>query len=330
MKQIKAYFVIVTKDETERILKEDVVRKLKELDMEVTAPLDYNFSKTVIIKRLDPIIDEYDAEEIKQSIERANNNIEVEEVFVFPTTSKIMKVRLGTSAMAQKVLLNGLLVLNQRVKPNQVEKEIFVKITPCTNCYKYDHVTSRCPQEKMILCAFCGGEDHKQKDCKKETPMCLNCGEQHRTLAAACSVRKELIKEKRISIRDRSRSRSQQRQATAQAQPSSSTYAGKTSQKVPSFFQGLDKEEMKRMVTVIMSAICYSHYMEAQYEGTFQKNMDIIFKKNNLHSVKFPDLIRTEGIKDIFENIEAETVSTEELSREDPSVRRKEKESEKV
>ena len=193
----KAYFVIVTQDETERILKEDVVRKLKELNMEVTTPLDYNSSKTVIIKRLDPIIDEYDAEEIKQSIERTNNNIEVEEVFVFPTTSKIMKVRLGTSAMAQKVLLNGLLVLNQRVKPNQVEKEIFVMIAPCTNCYQYDHVTSRCPQEKMILCAFCGSEGHKQKDCKKKTPMCLNCGEQHRTLAAACSVRKELIKEKK-------------------------------------------------------------------------------------------------------------------------------------
>ena len=74
--------------------------------------------------------------------------------------------------------------------------------------------------------------------------------------------------------------------------------------------------------------------MEAQYEGTFQKNMDTIFKKNNLHSVKFPDLIRTEGIKDIFENIEAEMedpfASTEELPREDPSVRRKETESEKV
>ena len=108
-------------------------------------------------------------------------------------------------------------------------------------------------------------------------------------------MRKKLIKEKRISIRDRSRSRSQQRQATAQAQPSTTTYASRTSQKVPSFFQGLDKEEMKRMVTAIMSAICYSHYMEAQYKGTFQKNMEIIFKKNNLHSVKFPDLIRTEG-----------------------------------
>ena len=181
---------------------------------------------------------------------------------------------------------------------------------------------------------FCGGENHKQNDCKKETSKCLNCGEQHRTLAASCPVRKELIKEKRISIRDRSRSRSQQRQAIAQAQLSSTTYAGKTSQKVPSFFQGLDKDEMKRMVTVIMSSIFYSHYMEAQYKGTFQKNMDIIFKKNNLHSVKFPDLIRTKGIKDIFENIEAETedpfVSTEELSREDPSVRRKEMESEKV
>ena len=171
--------------------------------------------------------------------------------------------------MAQKVLNDGLMVLNQRVKPNQIEKEIFVKITPCTNCYKYDHVTSHCPKEKMLLCAFCGGENHKQKDCKKETPKCLHCGEQHRILAASCPVRKELIKEKRISIRDRSRSRSQQRQATAQAQPSTATYASKTSQKVPRFFQGLDKEEMRRTVTVIRSAISYSHYMEAQYKGTF-------------------------------------------------------------
>ena len=108
-----------------------------------------------------------------------------------------MKVRLGTSAMAHKVLGNGLPVLNQRVKPNQIEREIFVKITPCTNCYKYDHVTSRCPQEKMLLSAFCRGRNHKQKDCKKETPKCLNCGEQHRTLAAICPVRKELIKEKK-------------------------------------------------------------------------------------------------------------------------------------
>ena len=156
-----------------------MVRKLKESNMEVTTPLDYNSSKTVIIKRLDPIIDEYEAEEIKQSIERANNNIVVEEIFVFPITSKIMKVRLETSAMAKKVLCNGLLVLNQRVKPNQIEKEIFVKITPCTNCYKYDHMTSSCPREKMLLCAFCGGENHKQKDCKKETPECLNFREQH-------------------------------------------------------------------------------------------------------------------------------------------------------
>ena len=187
----------------------------------------------VASRTFNSIIDEYEAKEIKQSIERANNNIVVKEIFVFPTTSKIMKVRLETSAMAQKVLNDGLLVLNQRVKPNQIEKEISVKITPCTNCYKYDHVTSHCPKEKMLLCAFCGGENHKQKDCKKETPKCLHCGEQHRILAASCPVRKELIKEKRISIRDRSRSHSQQRQATAQAQPSTATYASKTSQKVP-------------------------------------------------------------------------------------------------
>ena len=48
----------------------------------------------------------------------------------------------------------------------------------------------------MILCAFCGEEGRRQQQCKSETPKCINCGENHKTLAAKCHIRKNIIKEK--------------------------------------------------------------------------------------------------------------------------------------
>ena len=41
-------------------------------------------------------------------------------------------------------------------------------------------------------------------------------------------------------------------------------------------------------MTIIMSAIVYSHYMETIIPGSFQSNMDLIYKENGLKPIKFP------------------------------------------
>ena len=65
-----------------------------------------------------------------------------------------------------------------------------------------------------------------------------------------------------------------------------------------------NKFELKKIMTTILSAIAYSHYMEAQYPGTFQENMNKMYKKNNLHPVWFPDEVETKGVLKMFADVQ--------------------------
>ena len=54
--------------------------------------------------------------------------------------------------MAQRALQDGLYILNQKIPSRNIEKEVFIKLKPCYNCFSYNHITKNCPEEKMILC----------------------------------------------------------------------------------------------------------------------------------------------------------------------------------
>ena len=105
--------------------------------------------------------------------------------------------------MANKADKEGMIILFQRIPPKRIEKEIFVKLLPCNNCFRYDHGRKDCKEEKKTLCAYCGSDGHKQSSCVNPEPKCLNCGEAHRTLAAQCKIKKELIKKGKKLDKDR-------------------------------------------------------------------------------------------------------------------------------
>ena len=140
-------------------------------------------------------------------------------------------------------------------------------------------------------CPYCS-ENHKQADCKATVPKCINCGEAHRTLAAVCKVRKELIKKRSKAIRDRNRSRL--RQGGAQGFIGATSFAdaarvrGERGTRGPEPTIPLSKQETKDMLTVIMSAIVYGHYMEALVPGSFQENISEVYRLNGLRTVQFP------------------------------------------
>ena len=46
--------------------------------------------------------------------------------------------------------------------------------------------------------------------------------------------------------------------------------------------------EVRKMTTIILSAVIYSQYMETIEPGSFQRNMDSIYEENGLPRVKFP------------------------------------------
>ena len=136
--------------------------------------------------------------------------------------------------------------------------------------------------------------------------MCINCRGRHRTLAAVCKVRRELIKDKGKEIRLRSRSRSANRQRFAEAtsRPTKNT-------QIETQVTQMSREQTKTIITKIMASIAYAHYIGKIRTGTFQKTIDEMFDLNNLPRVKFLIKIITEGIRDLFNNITQETQTTE-------------------
>ena len=68
----------------------------------------------------------------------------------------------------------------------------------------------------------------------------------------------------------------------------------------------IERNELKVIVTKVISAVVYSHYMETMEPGTFKRNMDEIFKKNGLPRVLFPVEIDTEDVMEVFRDITKE------------------------
>ena len=209
-----------------------------------------------------------------------------EHIYRIPAASKLLKIRFKTQQMAQTALDKGMIILHQIIPKWNLEKEIFVRLTPCRNCFRYDHKLSECKEEKKDRCTYCAS-NHKQYDCKAEAPCCINSGGQHRTLAAACKVHKDLIKKSSEEIRTRARTNKQLGSYAAATAANTNMTANMTNPHNTSM-PGLTKDETKDMITTIMSAIVYSHYVEALTPGTFQQNMSEMFKRNGLKPVNFP------------------------------------------
>ena len=323
-----AFYAIVDDENLEKALTQESKNVFREEGYEVVPPIEYNALKTVVAKNLDYMIDSYTDEEIVDSIESLNTWAEVESVFKIPVTSKMLKIRFKNSQMAQTAIQKGVVILHQYIPPTSIEKEIFVKLVPCRNCYGYDHREKDCTKEKKQRCAFCAGE-HIQRDCKETEPRCINCGGQHRTLAAACRIRKDIIKNRSKEYRERSRSRKRQQQSYAAATRAGITFGDAGSTGAPTQSAGitpLSSEETKNIVTTILSAVVYAQYMEALEPGTYQKNISEMYKLNGLPPVKFPPPNMTETVtkvcRELFlQQAREDQEEEEEGSTEHPSTR---------
>ena len=69
------------------------------------------------------------------------------------------------------------------------------------------------------------------------------------------------------------------------------------------------------MLSIIMSAIVYGHYMEALVPGSFQENVSEVYRLNGLKTVKFPPPTMTTTVMEAYREIFRER-SKEETQRE--------------
>ena len=273
----QTFILIVSDDILDKLLSTSIKDKLKKDHFEVYIPPEYNANHTIVLRNVDSLISEVENEELKTDLERRNEWIKVTDIIKIPNAPKIIKVRVETTEMVKKAVESGLLIWNQSIPPTSIQKEIYVFLTICYKCYSFEHKTEDCPTPSVIICSECASPSHSYRDCTATVKKCINCQGEHRTLAAKCPIRKNLIKEKEKNIRERSRSRSRQR-----------TYAEATSSKPKETVRetsGISREDQIK----ISSSIQYAHMVEGVLPGTFNITVAEMYRLNGLPQVKFPN-----------------------------------------
>jgi len=213
----------------------------------------------------------------------------VDEVVIIPNVNHLCKVKFSNISSARSCLDNGILLYNQSVPSTNTEKEIFIRLNPCFVCYSYKHQSANCPNPNLKKCSECAGDGHTYKECKSEAKKCLNCGDDHRTLAARCPVRKKIIKDReKLERENKIKQRKSYAQVTKGVVSQEVTEAKNT--ELIEEVRGRDKLPTNASV-VILTSITWAHYLEEMYPGTFQETMDEMLKLNGMASVKFPSKI---------------------------------------
>ena len=191
------HYAIIKQEHIETVISDENKQVFDQNGFDSVTPIEFDAMRSVVVRHIDKVITEYRDEEIIESINQVNIWADVDSIVRIHPNGRLLKVKFKSISMVQTALAEGMVVLHQRINAKNIEKEIFICLTPCYNCFKYNHKTREFPQESRVLCSFCSGEGHKYSECTSQNPKCLICGGNHRTLVAVYRVRRELIKEKK-------------------------------------------------------------------------------------------------------------------------------------
>ena len=240
------------------------------------------------MRNIDSLISTIDEEELKVDIEDRNQWIKVTNIIKIPNAPKILKIMVENSEMVKKASESGVLVYNQSIPPTSIEKEVFIHLIPCYKCYSYEHKTADCPSTNLTICSECSSTNHTFRDCRSTYKKCVNCDGEHRTFAARCPIRKELIKQRSKEARERSRSKSRNYQAN------NINYAQAT--KGPQKIDPVTITNREDYVKIV-SSITYAQAIESILPGSFHINVQEMYRINGLPKVNFPNYVPPPNIE---------------------------------
>ena len=296
--------VCLSEEQVDKLIATTTVQKLKEKSFEVIIPPHLKARKTVFIRRLDKDLTELPIEILKQDIEHRNNWAMVEEVVKFPNMPSMLKVRFSDIRMARKAIEIGLSIGEYHLSTDSIEMEDFIQLTPCWACYKYDHSIKDCGQKNIKKCSECAVVGHTFRECKEKVNFkCLNCDGPHRTLAAACPIRKEKIKE----IRE------QKKASKKQFENENRTYCA-----VTKLTKDLPKLTVPEQPTLNLSSdmsfkamviLIHAHLANLAQPGSYGATVKSLLKKNNLPIVNLPDDAPSSEIFRIATNFPREDIN---------------------
>lgn len=267
------YAVLAPEKEIDLLCGPACTTALEAQDFTPVLPPQLKALRTVLLFRVDQHIYDNEPHDIKDEITRHNDFVQGEmTIYKFPR-SKIIKITFAQATSATKACEQGLKMFQMRVSHYNIKKEEYIPIQVCYRCYKIeDHPTHLCPQDKnFTACSECASTQHTWSQCPSQTKRCLNCGEEHRTLAFKCPKRKQIIAEKK-----------QAKSQTYAAAATSSSSQPLNQNPLPS------TEENKQTFQKTISSFIHAHFVNAVSPGSFEKVLNETLKANGLAEIKIP------------------------------------------
>ena len=288
----EAAFVITDNKVMDTLLRDENRQLFIARRLDIQYPPEYEAARTVLLRNVDSAISALTEQEIARYIKELN----VKRVIKIPNSEHLLKIVFNNTQDADKAVQDGLQIKYQKFQNRSIEKEAFVPVVPCYRCYSYKHQKRNCPKsDQYKICSNCAGEDHIYNDCNAEFFKCINCGQNHRTLATKCPIRKDII---RTKIRER-RARSQSAERGETTHPVTSHDAIKA-HKLP-----------ENYLAVMAATITLADKRETEVPGIFTYIMDQMLKANDIPEVVFPDSV----IRNYKENMEKEKSESESRKR---------------
>ena len=184
-------------EQAELTLKDHVRQFLRDKGLEAQTPPEHATMRTILVKGLEWYVVSKSEDNIKHKIQSEYPDRKLDKVVKIPNNDKLMKLVCANVRTASEIIDKGLTIFNQRFAGKSLEKEVYINVTPCFKCYKYEHVTKKCQiPEGYKVCSECSKPGHRFDECRSQTKKCHNCGQPHKTMAFKCPVRKELVKKK--------------------------------------------------------------------------------------------------------------------------------------
>lgn len=196
-----------------------------------------------------------------------------------------MQLRLDIK-IVEKAKQQGILAFNLSISPDQIERESYMQIKTCYRYYELDdHQTNECPHTSLTICSECGERVHTFKNCTNEAKRCINCEmhnlpANHRTLAMACPIRKNKIKEKSEENKKLAESKKQETYAEIPKRAAEQV-------KTPGPTTQINLSDHKH--TKILISIMHAHIMNLANPGSYQKELNAMLQKNELPTMWFPE-----------------------------------------
>ena len=270
--------IIVNEDSLDQFFSESNLNKLKGLGVEVLIAPEYKTKRTVIVRNAEPeIVDQLvglwksNKKADCQNKIKVNKKVHETEGLEKIAGTSLMKIMFKQISIANKAVKVGIQLIHQTLLANSVEKEVFISVVPCYRCFSYSHFTTQCPREDNYkICSECSREGHYYTQCRSQYKKCINCKNDHRTLAAVCPIRKGIVQTKTKEVRDRNKTNNTAQQKTLNA-PTETLL-----------------QQNKDMATTTIQCLVYARLSELDRPGSFRSVANEMFGLNGLNSLVFP------------------------------------------